>query len=196
VTLFTVDGPLMGRGRVKIDGAPAGTFDGYAPRVATRVPHRFAHLGPGPHTLRVVALGTKRPVAGGTRVAVDALRWGGRTHGDPRPTAAWATVANAGASGGTYAISDARGASTGLRFVGTGAAVRARRGPAMGRAAVWVDGAFVRVVDLHAPEATFATVRLVSGLADRHHTVRIVVRGTHRPASAGNGVAIDRWIVI
>jgi lysozyme len=196
VTLFTVAGPPMGRGRVEIDGTPTATLDGYARRVTTRVAHRFEHLGPGPHTLRVVALGTKRPAAGGTRVAVDALRWGGRTHADPRSAAAWATMANAGASGGTYAISDVPGASTRLRFVGTGATVRTRRGPAMGRAAVWVDGAFVKVVDLHAPATAFATVRLVSGLADRRHTVRIVVRGTHRPGGAGNNVVIDRWIVI
>lgn len=195
-TLFTVSGPLMGRGRVEIDGTAAATFDGYARRV-TRVADRFDHLGPGRHTLRVVVLGTKRPAAGGTRVAVDALRWAGHTHADPPPaTAAWATVTNAGASGGTYAISDARAASTRLRFVGTGAAVRTRRGPAMGRAAVWVDGTFVKVVDLHARATAFAKVRLVSGLADRRHTVRVVVLGTRRPGSAGNGVAIDRWFVI
>jgi GH25 family lysozyme M1 (1,4-beta-N-acetylmuramidase) len=196
VTLFTVSGPVMGRGRIEIDGAAIETFDGYARRFVTRVTRRFEGLGPGAHTLRVVVLGTKRPAAGGTRVAVDALRWGGRTHADPAPApAAWAAVTNASASGGSYSISDARAAFTRLRFQGTGASLRTLRGPGMGRAEVWVDGAIVRVVDLYAPATGFAWVRLVAGLTDRSHTVRIVVLGAHRPASSGSGVAVDRWLV-
>ena len=142
-------------------------------------------------------LGTKRPAAGGTRVAVDAVRWGGQTHRDPSPAAAdWAMVTNASASGGTFAISDVRDAFASLRFQGTGASLRTLRGPAMGRAEVWVDGTFVRVVDLYAPAPAFGTVRLAAGLVDGSHTVRVVVLGTHRAAGSGNGVAIDRWLVV
>jgi len=196
VTLFTVSGPGMGRGRISIDGTAMETFDGYARAVATGVRHRFTQLGGGPHTLTVEALGTKRPAAGGTRVPVDALRWGGQTHAGASPTqATWATSANASASGGIYTISDARDASTRLRFQGTGVSLRTLRGPAMGRAEVWVDGTLTRVVDLHAPVSAFATVRLAAGLVDGSHSVRIVVLGTHRAASSGNGVVIDRWLV-
>jgi hypothetical protein len=59
-----------------------------------------------------------------------------------------------------------------------------------------VDGALARIVDLYAPAPTFATVRLADGLVDASHAVRIVVLGTHRAASSGNRVAVDRWIVI
>ena len=65
----------------------------------------------------------------------------------------------------------------------------------MGRAVVWVDGSFVKTVDLYATTSGFATVPLVSGLPDGIHTVRVVVLRTHRAASAGDGVALDRWIV-
>jgi GH25 family lysozyme M1 (1,4-beta-N-acetylmuramidase) len=197
VTLFTVSGPMMGRGRIVIDGAAMDTFDGYSRVFVTGVAHRFESLGPGAHTLKVVVLGTKRPIAAGTRVAVDALRWGGHTRADPAPASArWATVTNASASGGSYAISDARDAFTRLRFRGTGGSVRTLRGPGMGRAEVWVDGALVKVVDLYAPTTAFAAMRLVSGLADGPHTVRIVALGTHRLASSGNGVVVDRWLVV
>jgi GH25 family lysozyme M1 (1,4-beta-N-acetylmuramidase) len=196
VTSFTVSGPGMGRARISIDGTAVETFDGYARAIVTGVKHRFAQLGAGPHTLTVEVLGTKRPAAGGTRVAVDALRWGGQTHAGPSPTSAtWAAAASASASGGSYAVSDARDAFARLRFQGTGASLRTLRGPAMGRAEVWVDGALVRVVDLYAPAPAFATVRLAAGLADGPHTVRIVVLGSHRATSSGNGVAIDRWLV-
>ncbi len=196
VTLFTVSGPGMGRGRISIDGTPVDTFDGYARRPVTGVRRTFAQLGAGPHTLTVEVLGTKRPAASGTRVGIDALRWGGETRRNPSASATWANVANASASGGSFAISDARDAFARLRFQGTGASLRALRGPAMGRAEVWVDGALVRVVDLYAPTKAFATVPLAAGLVDGSHTARIVVLGTHRAASSGNGVAIDRWQVV
>ncbi len=197
VKLFTVSGPGMGRGRISIDGTTVDTFDGYARVAATGVTHRFTQLGAGPHTLSVEVLGTKRPAATGTRVAVDALRWGGETRVNPRAAqAGWASVSHASASGGSYAIGDAREAFARLRFEGTGASLRALRGPAMGRAEVWVDGALARVVDLYAPATTFSTIRLAEGLADGSHTVRIVVLGTHRAASSGNAVTVDRWIVV
>ena len=196
LTLFTVSGPAMGKARVRIDGVVMSTFDGFAPTL-TGVQHRFEGLGPGAHVLSVEVLGTKRPAATGTRVAVDALRWGGRTRLDPGATSArWATVSRASASGGTFMASDARGAFARLSFTGTGVALRSLRGPAMGKAEVWLDGALVKVVDLYAPAPAFVTVQLASGLADGPHTVRIVVLGARRPASAGNAVVVDRWLVI
>jgi GH25 family lysozyme M1 (1,4-beta-N-acetylmuramidase) len=197
VTLFTISGPGMGKASLSIDGSTPETLDGFARTVMTKVRHRFSQLGPGPHTLTVLVLGTKRPAATGTRVAVDALRWGGRIHADPKPEAvAWAGATSPSASGGSYAISDAAGAFSRLRFQGTGVSLRTLRGPAMGRAEIWVDGALMRVVDLYSPAAAFATVRLAAGLVDGSHTARIVVVGTHRSASSGNRVAIDRWLVV
>ncbi|HEX5936247.1 MAG TPA: hypothetical protein VFZ75_00935 [Actinomycetota bacterium] len=195
VSVFTVRGPAMGRGRISIDGSPVATLDGYAPTPRS-VRHRFTELGPGSHTLTLEVLGTRRNAATGTRVTVDALRWGGTTKTDPTPSAStWAPVANGAAGGGTYAISEVRDAIASLTFQGTGVSVRVRRGPAMGRASVWVDGSLVKVVDLYRSSSPFALVRLAAGLVDGSHTVRVQVLGTHRAASAGNGVAIDRWIV-
>jgi alpha-L-fucosidase 2 len=197
VTLFTVSGPAMGKGRIRIDGEAIDTFDGYARTLTAGVKRRLEDLGPGPHVLTVEVLGTKRPVAAGTRVTVDALRWGGRTRPDPPASPVrWATKADVAAGGGAYAISDARGAAARLTFTGTGVALRTLRGPAMGRAEVWVDGALVKVVDLYAPAATFATVPVSSGLVDGPHSVRLVVLGTRRAPSAGDAIVVDRWLVI
>ncbi len=196
VSLFTVSGPAMGKGRIRIDGTRVATFDGYARTLTPGVRRRFVGLGPGSHQLTVAALGTKRAAATGTRVAVDALRWGGATRDDP-PTSSvrWATGTSPAAGAGTYAISEAHDAWSRLRFTGTGMSVRTLRGPRMGRAELWLDGALLKVVDLYASTARFATVPVASGLADRAHTVRIVVQGTRRAASAGTAVAVHRWIV-
>jgi GH25 family lysozyme M1 (1,4-beta-N-acetylmuramidase) len=196
LTVFTVSGPAFGRGRISVDGAPVATFDGYAPAFTTGVKRRLDGLGPGDHVVSVEVLGTRRPAASGTRVGVDAVRWGGITRPNPTPTeSAWSTVADAAASGGTYAISDAAGAFARLRFTGTGLSVRVRRGPGMGRAAVWVDGAFERVVDLYAPAPGFARITLVSGLPDGSHAARLVVLGARRAEATGSVIAVDRWLV-
>lgn len=197
VTLFTVSSPAMGRGRIRIDGITMETFDGYARRLTAGVRHRFEALGAGPHDLTVEVLGRKRPAATDTRVAVDALRWGGQTQRSPAASSvAWASSANDAASGGTFAISDARDAFARLSFTGTGVLLRTRRGPGMGKAEVWLDGSLVKVMDLYAPSGAFATVRLATELADGPHTARIVVLGTHRAASSGSAVVVDRWLVI
>jgi hypothetical protein len=124
------------------------------------------------------------------------MRWGGELDPDPEPTqASWATGSDPKASGGAYAISDGRGADARLWFSGTGVRLRALRGPRGGRAQIIVDGAPVRTVDLYAPKSGFASIPIAKGLQDGRHVVRVVVLGTHRRASEGNAVAIDRWVV-
>lgn len=195
-TLLTLSGPAMGKARIAIDGTTVDTFDGYAPSLRAGTPHRFTGLGAGPHALTVTVLGTKRAAAKGTKVAVDALRWAGVLHRDPAPaSASWAALSDPEASGGAFAISDAPGADARLRFTGTGLTIRVLRGPKMGRAEVRLEGHYLRTVDLYAADAGFASIRLVAGLKDEPHVVRLVVLRSHRPSSGGNSIALDRWVV-
>ena len=69
------------------------------------------------------------------------------------------------------------------------------RGPARGQAEIWVDGSRVRTVDLYAPDRRLVSIPVVAGLAEGPHRAKVVVLGTHRGASRGSGVAIDRWVV-
>jgi len=196
VTLFTVEGRGMGKARISIDGEAVRTIDGYAPRFRSGVRHRFTGLGSGPHRLTIVPLGKKRPGATDRRVSVDALRWGGRLHPDPKPEAvSWARVDDPGASAGGYVVSDAPGAEAELAFSGTSLTLNALRGPARGQAEIWVDGRLVRTIDLYAADRRYASILVASGLAEGPHIARVVVLGTHRRASEGSGVAIDRWVV-
>jgi GH25 family lysozyme M1 (1,4-beta-N-acetylmuramidase) len=195
VTVFSVDGPAMGTASVAIDGRRAGWFDGYAAALRTGVGHRYSGLGPGYHTLSVTASGRHAARSRGSRVALDALRWGGALHADPRPASAtWGTISAAAASGATYVESDVAGASASLRFTGTGISLITVRGPRMGVAELWVDGTRRRVLDLFAPRATYGVERSVTGLSDSTHLVRLVIVGGSRPAS-GRSVALDGWVV-
>jgi GH25 family lysozyme M1 (1,4-beta-N-acetylmuramidase) len=197
VTLFTIQGRAMGRARISIDGKHVATIDGYASRFSTRVRHRFHDLQDGPHLLTISPLGTKRRSATDRRVVVDALRWGGKLHPDPRPEgASWAVVRPPRASAKRYVESDAAGAQARFPFSGTALTVQAVRGPGRGRAQIWVDGRLVRTVDLYAPRRDRVLIPVVAGLADGPHVARIVVLGSRHPRSRGNAVAIERWIVV
>jgi hypothetical protein len=70
IVWHTARGPFRGKAEVWIDGALVKTVDGFAssPALVTRT---FDGLSPGTHTLRIVVLGTGRPAARGTEVAVD-----------------------------------------------------------------------------------------------------------------------------
>jgi GH25 family lysozyme M1 (1,4-beta-N-acetylmuramidase) len=195
VTLFTLEGKRMGKARISIDGEPAKVIDGYARRFRARVPHRFTGLGEGTHVLTISPLGRSHRRATDRRVPVDALRWGGKLHPDPRPEAAsWARVEDPSGDGG-YVVSDARGAQATLPFSGTSLTLLMLRGPALGQAVIRVDGRRVRTVDLYAPDRRLAAIPVVAGLAQGPHTATVVVLGTHSGASRGSWVAIDRWLV-
>jgi hypothetical protein len=196
VTLFTVEGRAMGKARVEIDGERVARIDGYSRTFRSRVRHRFSGLGAGAHTLTITPLGKRRPAASDRRVVVDALRWGGTLHPDPEAEAvSWATVDDPSASEGGFVVSDAPGAQAKLSFSGTGLVLQVVRGPARGRAQIWIDGTHVRTVDLYAPTRRFGSIRVASDLTHGPHVARVVVLGTNRPASQGSAVTIDRWLV-
>jgi hypothetical protein len=195
VTVFMIEGPKMGRATFSVDGAPTARVDGYAAVVARRSV-RLDDLGPGAHTLSIEVTGTRRPTAAGTRVGVDGLRWGGKDRTDPPSTAVtWGRVLDADASGGEAASSDVANATASLRFTGTGCTLLTARGPGMGRADVYIDGVFVKRVDLYAGATKFGVARTFDGLDDASHRVEVVVRGTHHPAATGSMVVVDGWIV-
>jgi GH25 family lysozyme M1 (1,4-beta-N-acetylmuramidase) len=196
ITLVTVEGPAMGKASVSIDGGQVATINSYAKSSSFGIEDRFTQLGSGPHMLTVTALGTHGPQSTGTKFGVDALRWGGKLRKNPHASASnWSSVANASAGGGAYVVSDVAGASASLGFTGTGATLITVRGPGMGRADIWVDGTFVRTVDLYAASTRFGVKRTVSGFADGPHEVTVIVQGTHRAIASGSSVAVDGWII-
>lgn len=196
VTWYTLAGPTQGKATVSIDGRPRGSFDQYAPSIQTKVARSFRGLAPGSHTITVRVLGQGAPGAVDTQVAIDAFRAGGRVTWTPALAASWRRIRVAGASRGSVVVNDAARSSVSFRFRGTGVAWQTVRGPAQGRAQIFVDGVAVKTVDNYAPKTTAGIVRSVSGLADGVHELRIVVLGEARPAATGAFVSIDGFSVL
>ena len=196
VTLFTVTGPAMGTATLAVDGAAAGTINGYASSTQFGFERRLYGFGPGAHTLTVTATGSSSTKATGTRVVVDAIRSAGIVQKNPHATAStWGALAQSSASGGSYVVSDVAGAAASLHFTGTGASLLTVRGPGMGMVRLLVDGVAVGTVDLYAPGPLFGVQETVLGLSDGPHLLTVEVLGTHRPAASGSAVAVDGWII-
>jgi GH25 family lysozyme M1 (1,4-beta-N-acetylmuramidase) len=193
VTLWTVAGPAFGDTRIEIDGTFRTRLGGTRSSFAI-VPRTFAGLGRGLHTLTAITL----PGAPGdpTGTGIDTITDASGTRTSPATTAAgWGSVTAAQADGGAYVVSGIEGARSTIRFDGTSISLRTITGPAFGKAQLWIDGVLKKNLDLSAASTTYGVLRTVGGLADRVHTVRLVVVGVHGKLGSGPNVAIDGWLV-
>lgn len=195
VTWYTATGPSMGRAAVAIDGVGRGTFDQHGSGLRFEVARRFTGLEQGSHTITVRVLGRGSANATDTQVVVDAFEVGGNVVAGPALEASWGSVDASQASGGSLASSDLARASVTFTFRGTGVDWYTVRDRVQGRAEIFVDGVLMRTVDNYAANPMFGVRRVVSGLVDGVHTLRIVVLGTSRPAADGTFVSIDRFVV-
>lgn len=76
ITWYSVAGRNHGRSAVYIDGVLKGTFDNYAAATTYNVRRAWGGLSDGVHTVKIVALGTRRAGATGTVVSLDRLMVG------------------------------------------------------------------------------------------------------------------------
>lgn len=111
-------------------------------------------------------------------------------------TGTWNRPTLSGASGGYVKWANASGRRATLNFSGSSVAFVSTLGPNRGKAALWLDGAFVENVDLYAPALTTATaVKAYSGLGAGHHTLEVRVTGTRNANSSANRVDVDAFLI-
>jgi hypothetical protein len=98
-----------------------------------------------------------------------AIRWSGT----------WTTVTSSEASGGSFRTTTARGSRATLGFTGRAIGWITSIGPTRGRARLFLDGVYVRTVDLYASQASLRRIFvIVAGPATATHTLEIRVPGT------------------
>ena len=160
---------------------------------ATRLPA-------GSHTLIVAALGSKPRSSHGAWVSVDAARIGTTTIDDS--SRAWTTkfraVHVATAFDGFYDVErQVVAANTGphaaysVGFTGSGFTLFLAKSRTGGRAQVLVDGRRVATVDLYSTVAMPRMPVLTRTITSRHHTLSVVISGTHDAAALGTDVGLD-----
>jgi len=150
-------------------------WSSHAKRYVTKVMALYRH-GPGPD-----------PVPAAMRVRVLNERSTSIVY---RGT--WRIARHGGYGGDVVRYADRRGASATVRFTGRGVAWNGPTGPTRGKAKVYVDGRYVRTVDLR--RGTFdarATLFRTSWKTVAPHSLTIVVVG-----SSSRPVAIDDFTIL
>jgi len=108
-------------------------------------------------------------------------------------TGTWRRAKHGGYGGGAVAYATTAGASATFTFTGTKVTWNGPTGPTRGKAKVYVDGNYVKTVNLYRRSFDArATLFRTSWKTAREHTLKIVVVGTKgRPM-----VAIDDFVVV
>jgi hypothetical protein len=196
--------PWAGIARVHIDDVFVSEIDLYA---TTDQPQSVVFsrtgLSSGPHTLTVESTGRKNPASADYAVVVDAFdvapamphpAIGARTEESGLAlTEGWtpAEATTRAWSGGTAIVSATPGAQATFTFVGTEVRWVGLRGPQMGIAQVYLDGAFHARVDAYDPNESEEVTFVITGLAAGTHTLTIGPTGDKRAAATGANVVID-----
>jgi hypothetical protein len=195
VTWVTMTGPHEGRATVYVDGVKKAAVNNWSAAAHWNVARTVKGLKAGTHRLRIVVAGRKGSKTGtGTDVVLDAVKVG-KALVRTAPVFTWRHVTATGASGHGYAVTVAKGATASFTFRGTSLTWVTAKGPAMGKAKVYVDGVLKGTFDSYAKANGFGLKRAFTHLADKVHTVKVVATGSKRKASKGTSVVVDRWLV-
>jgi hypothetical protein len=110
-------------------------------------------------------------------------------------TGAWNVYSSPAATGGHIKYSSQTNAEVSFTFTGTGLKWHTAKGPQMGKAYAYLDGAGPMVVDLYRSSNRLATLPKL-GLPRTAHTVVIKVSGLKNPASHGYKIYIDAFEIV
>ncbi len=109
----------------------------------------------------------------------------------------WKTARSSAALGGSVKQTSRKGGTATFTFTGTSASWIATMARNRGKAAVYVDGRRIAVIDLYSKSSTSRrTAFYVHGLKAGKHTVKIVALGTKRKAAKGQRIDVDGWASI
>ncbi|MFY9585901.1 MAG: Ig-like domain-containing protein [Actinomycetota bacterium] len=196
IAWYTIRDPYQGVAAVSIDGRSFGTVNNYSSTARYKVGKSFSGLAAGTHTITIRVTGSKGSSSGkDVRVSIDAFRSGGSTNVTPSLSYRWAAVSASGADGGTYRVARFSGTEMTFVFSGTSIAWRTVRGPAMGQAYVYIDGALKGLIDNYSSTTTYKVMRAFLNLTDGTHTIRIRVASTRNSRATDRNIAVDGFVI-
>jgi hypothetical protein len=199
-TWVSYRGPNQGKAQVLVDGVVKATIDLYRATAQWQYPVVISGLTNVHHIVIVRAMNAKNPASSNKWVVVDGFKIGSTTYDDDAINVSipglftygtWVGQRSQGSRFGAYRISSAANATASLSFDGKQFSFVTARGPAYGKAQIWVDGVLKQTVDLYKASQQWQYKVTVTGLTYGHHNVVIKVLGTKSPYSTGTGVVCD-----
>jgi hypothetical protein len=157
VKWITYRGPNQGKAQVIVDGVVKASVDLYNATAQWQYLVTIGGLTNAKHTVVIKALNAKNALSTGKWVVVDGFKIGATSYDDDlintntvRLTyGSWDGLQNPGALYGAYRISSSANATLGFNFDGVTFDWITARGPAYGKAQIWVDDVLAKTVDLY-----------------------------------------------
>jgi hypothetical protein len=204
VNWITYRGPDQGKAQVLVDGVVKATVNLYHATAQWQYKVSITGLSNQKHVVVIKPLNAKSAASSGKWIVVDAFTLGA---GSTMPTyyddqliymnntlgyGSWfGIISPGGAFSGAYRLSNVANATASFSFTGTQMTWVTARGPAYGRAQIWVDGVLKQTVDLYSSTQHWQYKITVAGLTSGTHEVIIKVLGAKSPAASDDGVVID-----
>lgn len=196
VTWLAKKSPDMGIAQVTIDGVDKASVDLYSATEQWQFARTFKKLTNAKHTLVIRVSGSKNIKSSDVTVGVDGFQVAATVTDDTAPNVKynqWSSKKNAAASGGTYRVSKDKASRARFTFNGTKIEWLTAKGPAYGKAAVYIDGLVRGTYDLYAPAARWQVAVRFTDLSAGQHTIEIRVLGTKNAKSTGSAVVVDAF---
>lgn len=108
----------------------------------------------------------------------------------------WKSLTCVNCSGDALAVTPKAGETAEFTFEGTGIRWILARGRAMGKARIYMDGEFVRLLDLYASESKFQEVWQMTDLEPGTHTILLEATGWGNPRTKKTYINIDAFEVL
>ncbi|MBI5231409.1 MAG: C40 family peptidase [Coriobacteriales bacterium] len=205
VSVVAERGPKWGRMSVEIDGVRRTTVDLYSSTTRRGAGvYKITGLPSARHTIKLTATGLKNSKSTSSRINVDAFDVVGAStrvksaalyeQADGRLfwDGPWRTYTSSWYSGDSLRTATGSAAEMVAEFNGDSVALVGPRGPAYGRAEVFVDGKSQGIVSAYGPASVTRRVLWArGGLADGRHTLVVRVLGKRDSASKGTTFGVD-----
>ena len=108
----------------------------------------------------------------------------------------WSVVGDPSDSGGSSRVAEYAGSSMKVYFTGTSISFITRKGPAVGKASIELDGKWQTTLDLYNPSWVYQQLMWSSGTTGSDdHTLKVIMVGDSNPASASKGIYVDAFDV-
>jgi len=108
----------------------------------------------------------------------------------------WSVVGDPSDSGGSSRIADYAGSSMKVYFTGTSISFITRKGPAVGKASIELDGNWQTTLDLYNPSWVYQQLMWSSGtIGSGNHILKVIMVGDSNPASASKAIYVDAFDV-
>ncbi|GEM_PF-5546434 len=197
VAFMTYRGPDQGKVQVYIDGKLKETLDLYRPSPQFKFVRAYNNLPNTKHTLSVKVLGQKNAQSTGKQVRVDAFRAGASTVDESHWSVSygnWSGKTNSKTYLRNYRFTSTKNQFVVFTIFGATFNWITATGPSFGKAQIYVDGILFKTFDLYSPTVKWKANKIISGLSNKKHTIKILVIGQHNPKATGNTVVFDGFV--